>query len=120
MGVSVGETREQGRPIQVDDLQPLDRRRVGGGPDIGDPAVAGDDDLGGRRGLDARVDRPATDQQILRRRGQGQGGQGGGGQKGSKHAGHRNSGNRTPSCRRLTVRVKAALAVGIADPISRR
>ena len=84
VGVAVGEAGEQGRALQVDGRRRrIDGRLVRLRPDPGDAPVAHQNGLGGGRAVDARVDRPAPDQQVLRRRRsgdqQGQGGQGGGG-----------------------------------------
>ena len=85
VGMAVGEAGEQGGAIQIDDGQPLDRGRIGGGPDPGDAAVAGDHDLGRRGRVIAGVDGSAPDEQVLGLCGEGQGGEGGGGQEGAEH-----------------------------------
>ncbi|MNS56260.1 hypothetical protein D3C72_891140 [compost metagenome] len=81
MGVAVGEAGEEGGPLQVHHLQPLGRGRASGGADIGDAPVAHGHDLGGRLGLDASVDGPTSDQQVLGEGGGRGGGRQGGGQR---------------------------------------
>ena len=79
MRMAVGEAGKQGRALQVDDLQPLAGRRARCRSDVGDPSVPSDHDLGWPRALHPGVDRPALDQQVLRRGGHGERGDGGGG-----------------------------------------
>jgi hypothetical protein len=85
VGVAVGEAGEQGGALQVDGFQSVGGGRVGGGADVDDASVAHLHHLGGGGGVDAGVDRPAADDEVLGRGGRGRPGEQEGEEQGAAH-----------------------------------